>query len=216
MVNRKSQTKEQTVEIANIVNEREQLTRASFKPYLEDGYARLTFTGLEHVDIDYKNGEGETPRMLFGFSCLDVSWEHPKVLGLQADYVFSPDTKFGQLVQLLGYEIPVETNTQKKRFNKKLKYDMTDIFNFIRSKCGYVYTAKLYNPRFKNKETGEYLTDPDTGEILVRKFIWNIDFKTLEPLTDENGLQERDWLASDVTDEAFNKVETDMITNVES
>lgn len=181
--------------------------RRSFEPLLssKDNKARLTFCGVKHSVIEWsKNGkEISKPVMLLAFSCFDVTHENPQVLAITCDYRLSAKNRLGQILTLMGYIFTDETEVvdADDEFGVKQKQtDSTEIFNFFREKCGLVFKAELKPALRKNKTT---------GEKYEAYGLWDIDYKTIEPLMSKTGEQQRDLMASDVSDEDFQNPDID-------
>lgn len=178
----------------------ESLMKRSFEPLFspKDGKARLTFCGVEHSIIEWSdNGKKrEKPVMKLVFSCFDVTHETPANIAITCEYRLSEKNRLGQILTVMGYEFKKETiNVDKDdEFGTRVKHtDPSEIFDFLRSQCGLVFKGNLTVAIRKNK----------TGERVERPGLWDIDYKTLEPKLLKTGEQERDMLASDVSDEDF-------------
>ncbi|NMG11942.1 hypothetical protein [Brasilonema sp. UFV-L1] len=167
----------------------------------KDGKARLTFCGIEHTTITV-NGN-EKPVMRLVFSCLDETHESPQNIAITCDYRLSENNKLGQVLAIMGYEIKksVETVDDDDEYGVKTTIvNPREIFDFFRSKCGLVFKGNLLVATRKDKATGERVPAPG---------LWDIDYKSLTPKL-KNGEQERDMLASDVSDEDFENPEIAM------
>lgn len=184
----------------------EKLMRRSFQPLFspKDGKARLTFCGVEHSVIEWEDDKGEhqKPVMKLAFSCLDVTHEQPQNIGITCDYRLSEKNRLGQILSLMGFEFMDETEIvdEEDEFGTKTKQtNGSEIFDFLREKCGLVFKGTLTVAIRKNK----------AGDRVERPGLWDIDYKSLEPLM-KNGEQLRDMMASDVTDETFENPEIAM------
>lgn len=186
----------------------EALMKRSFEPLFspKDNKARLTFCGVEHSIIEWtKEGKKyEKPVMKLAFSCLDSTHENPQVLAVTCDYRLSEKNRLGQILTIMGYQFKNETVVvdADDEFGAQTKHtNPSEIFDFLRNQCGLVFKANLTVATRKNKTTGEYV--PRSG-------LWDIDYSTLEPKLNKGGVQERDMMASDVTDEDFVNPDIDM------
>ena len=103
----------------------------------------------------------------------------------------------------MGYEFKEETVTvdSDDEFGIQTKQsDPREIFDFLRNKCGLVFKGNLKVAIRKNK----------SSQYVERPGLWDIDYKSLEPKLGKNGEQQRDMLASDITDEDFENPEIAM------
>jgi hypothetical protein len=187
----------------------ESLMKRAFEPLFspKDSKVRLTFCGVEHSIIEWtKEGKKhEKPVMKLAFSCLDSTHENPQVLAVTCDYRLSTNNRLGQVLTIMGFNFAdeVEIIDDEDEFGVKAKQtNPTEIFDFLRGQCGLVFKAGLETASRKNKTT---------GEKYKAYGLWEIDYKTLEPML-KNGVQVRDMMASDVTDEDFVNPEIDMAT----
>lgn len=204
----KSKIQSKNITFKNGKNETaESLMKRSFKPLFspKDNKARLTFCGVEHDLLEWVDSgkKREKPVMKLVFSCFDITHETPANIAITCEYRLSEKNRLGQIVQLMGYEFKEETITidEDDEFGTKTKQtDPREIFDFLRDKCGLVYKGNLTVAIRKNK----------LGERVERPGLWDIDYKSLEPKLDKKGNQERDMLASDITDEDFENPEIAM------
>lgn len=179
----------------------ESLMKRSFEPLFstKDNKARLTFCGAEHSVIEWtKDGKHhEQPKLKLVFSCFDVTHEFPANIAVTCDYRLSEKNRLGQILTIMGYQFKNETVVldEEDEYGSQTKHtNPKEIFDFLRSQCGLVYKANLTVASRKNKTTGEYVQRPG---------LWDIDYKTLEPKLTKTGNQERDMMASDISDEDF-------------
>ena len=179
----------------------ESLMKRSFEPLFsaKDGKARLTFCGVEHSIIEWtKDGKHhEQPKLKLVFSCFDVTHEFPANIAVTCDYRLSEKNRLGQILAIMGYQFKNETVVidADDEFGAQTKHtNPSEIFDFLRSQCGLVFKGNLTVATRKNKTTGEYVPRPG---------LWDIDYKTLEPKLTKAGTQERDMMASDISDEDF-------------
>jgi hypothetical protein len=178
----------------NVVSE--SLIRESFRPLFSriDGTARLTFCGIEHSSITLK-GE-EKPIIRIAFSCLDVTHEAPQIIGITVNYNYSPENKLGKVLELMGFQPikQIDVIDDEDEFGiRETNTNLSEIFDFFRSKVGLVFKGKLIPAKRKNKVTGEYEE---------RKGLWDIVPESLTPRF-KGDEQESDLMPSDITDEAF-------------
>jgi hypothetical protein len=178
----------------------ESLMKRSFEPLFssKDNKARLTFCGVEHSVIEWMdNGKHrEKPVMKLVFSCFDVTHESPANIAVTCEYRLSEKNRLGQILTIMEYEFKRETVNvdEDDEFGKRVKHtEPSEIFDFLRGQCGLVFKGNLTVAIRKNK----------AGERVERAGLWDIDYKTLEPKLSKSGEQERDMLASDVSDEDF-------------
>jgi hypothetical protein len=196
------------VSFKNGKNEKaESLMKRAFEPKLsaKDNKARLTFCGVEHSIIEWtKDGKKhEKPVMKLAFSCLDITHESPQVLAVTCDYRLSSNNRLGQILTIMGFNFTdeVEIIDDEDEFGTKAKQiNPTEIFDFLRGQCGLVFKAGLETASRKNKTT---------GEKYKAYGLWEIAYKTLEPMV-KDGVQLRDMMANDVTDEDFVNPDIDM------
>lgn len=179
----------------------ESLMKCSFEPLFssKDNKARLTFCGAEHSLIKWtKDGiDHEQPKLKLVFSCFDVTHESPANIAITCNYRLSKKSQLGQILTIMGYEFKDETvivDSEDEYGSKTKRNNPKEIFDFLRSQCGLVYKANLTVATRKNKTTGEYVPRPG---------LWDIDYSTLEPKLNKESVQERDMMASDVSDEDF-------------
>jgi hypothetical protein len=195
------------VSFKNGKNEKaESLMKRAFEPLFspKDNKARLTFCGVEHSIIEWtKDGKKyDKPVMKLAFSCLDSTHENPQVLAVTCDYRLSANNRLGQILKIMGFNFTdeVEIIDDEDEFGAKAKQtNPSEIFDFLRSQCGLVFKAGLETASRKNKTT---------GEKYKAYGLWEIDYKTLEPML-KNGVQVRDMMASDVSDDDFVNPEID-------
>lgn len=191
----------------------ESLMKRSFEPLFspKDNKARLTFCGVEHSIIEWsdKGKHREKPVMKLVFSCLDTTHETPINIGVTCEYRLSEKNRLGQILTMMGFEFADETEIvdEDDEFGKrKVQTDGTEIFNFLRGQCGLVFKGNLKPATRKNKTT---------GERYQAYGLWEIEYQTLEPKLTKNGEQERDMLASDITDEDFQNPEIAMTSEID-
>ncbi len=178
----------------NVVSE--SLIRESFQPLFSkiDGTARLTFCGIEHSSITVK-GE-EKPIIRIAFSCLDVTHEAPQIIGITANYNYSPENKLGKVLELMGFQPikQIDVVDEEDEFGiRETNTNLSEIFDFFRSKVGLVFKAQLVPAKRKNKNTEMYEE---------KKGLWDIVPESLTPKF-KGDEQESDLMPSDITDEAF-------------
>ncbi len=199
----------------------ESLMKRSFEPLFspKDGKARLTFCGVEHSVIEWINKKEwddedgkkhqkrkkiEKPVMKLVFSCLDETHESPANIAITCEYRLSENNRLGQVLTLMGYEFEFEKIilNNDDEFGRKTEYktDPKQIFDFLREKCGLVFKGNLTVAIRKNK----------AGEPVERPGLWDIDYKSLEPKLLKTGEQERDMMASDISDGDFENPEIAM------
>ena len=204
----KSKVQSKNLTFKNGKNEvAESLMKRSFKPLFspKDGKARLTFCGVEHDLLEWiDNGKKrEKPVMKLVFSCFDVTHEAPANIAITCEYRLSEQNRLGQILKVMGYEFKEETVTvdSDDEFGIQTKQsDPREIFDFLRNKCGLVFKGNLKVAIRKNK----------SSQYVERPGLWDIDYKSLEPKLGKNGEQQRDMLASDITDEDFENPEIAM------
>ncbi len=184
----------------------ESLMKRSFEPLFspKDNKARLTFCGVEHSIIEWtKDGKKhEKPVMKLVFSCLDTTHESPTNIAITCDYRLSTNNRLGQVLTIMGFTFADENEIidEDDEFGvRKKQTNGSEIFDFLRGQCGLVFKANLETASRKNKTT---------GEKYKAYGLWEIDYKTLEPML-KNGVQLRDMLASDISDEDFENPEID-------
>lgn len=205
----KSKVKNTKVDFKNGKNESaESLMKRSFEPLFsaKDGKARLTFCGVEHSIIEWKKDgkHYEQPKLKLVFSCFDVTHEFPANIAVTCDYRLSEKNRLGQILTIMGYQFKNQTVIvdEEDEFGSQTKHtNPKEIFDFLRNQCGLVFKANLKIATRKNKTTGEYLPRPG---------LWDIDYVSLEPKLNKEGVQERDMMASDVSDEDFENPEIAM------
>jgi hypothetical protein len=203
-----SKVRNTQVSFKNGKNEKaESLMKRSFEPLFspKDGKARLTFCGVEHSVIEWTdNGKDRIkPVIKLVFSCFDVTHESPANIAVTCEYRLSEKNRLGQILTVMGYEFKKETVNidDDDEFGTRVKHtDPSEIFDFLRGQCGLVFKGNLAVPIRKNK----------AGERVERVGLWDIDYKTLELKLLKTGEQERDMLASDISDEDFEKPEIEM------
>jgi hypothetical protein len=203
-----SKVRNTQVSFKNGKNEKaESLMKRSFEPLFspKDGKARLTFCGVEHSVIEWTdNGKDRIkPVIKLVFSCFDVTHESPANIAVTCEYRLSEKNRLGQILTVMGYEFKKETVNidNDDEFGTRVKHtDPSEIFDFLRGQCGLVFKGNLAVPIRKNK----------AGERVERVGLWDIDYKTLELKLLKTGEQERDMLASDISDEDFEKPEIEM------
>jgi hypothetical protein len=185
----------------------ESLMKRAFEPLFspKDGKARLTFCGAEHSLIEWekKGKDHEKPVLKLVFSCLDVTHEMPVNIAVTCEYRLSEKNRLGKILSLMGFVLTDETEVidEDDEFGVKTKQaNPTEIFDFLRGQCGLVFKGSLQRPTKKDKVT---------GERYELKGLWEIVPDSLEPIM-KNGKQLRDMLASDVSDDAFEKPEINM------
>jgi hypothetical protein len=188
----------------------ESLMKRSFEPQFspKDGKARMTFCGVEHSLIEWdKNGKHyEKPVMKLAFSCLDTTHESPQVLAITCDYRLSRNNRLGKVLAIMGFTFVDETEVvdSDDEYGVKAKQaNPTEIFDYLRGQCGLVFKACLEPATRKNKTT---------GEKYKANGLWDITYESLEPKLLKNGEQERDMMASDISDEDFENPDIDMET----
>ncbi|NJM22997.1 MAG: hypothetical protein HC907_32075 [Richelia sp. SM1_7_0] len=188
----------------------ESLIKRSFEPLFspKDGKARLTFCGVEHSVIEWTdNGKHrEKPVMKLVFSCFDVTHESPANIAITCEYRLSEKNRLGQILTIIGYEFADKNEIvdEDDEFGTRVKHtDPSEIFDFLRGQCGLVFKGNLTVAIRKNK----------TGEYVERPGLWDIDYKTLQPKLLKTGEQERDMLASDISDEDFENPEIAMASD---
>jgi hypothetical protein len=175
----------------------ESLIRESFQPLFskKDGTARLTFCGIEHDSLTYEGQE--KPIIRIAFSCLDITHDAPQIIAITANYNYSPENKLGKVLKLMGFE-PIKSTEiidEDDEFGtRETTTNLSEIFDFFRSKAGLVYKGKLKTAVTFNKRTNQYEK---------RKGLWNIDIESLTPKLLKNGSQETDLMPSDITDKTF-------------
>lgn len=187
-------------------NVSESLIRESFQPHFSriDGTVRLTFCGIEHSTLTYKGVE--KPIIRIAFSCLDVTHEAPQIIGITANYNYSPENKLGKVLALMGFQATTKTEIIDKddEFGiVETTSNLGEIFDFFRSKAGLVFKAKLIPVLRENKITKEWEE---------AKGLWNIALESLVPKI-KNGEQESDLMPSEIADETFQNPEIAMADN---
>lgn len=176
----------------------ESLMKQAFEPLFsaKDGKVRLTFCGVEHSTITLKaTGEQKTIIRL-AFSVFDVTHEAPQTIGITCDYRLSEKNKLGQVLSIMGYQFEKESIVvdSDDEFGIKTKQnDVKQVFDFLRAQCGLVFKGSLKPVIKTNQKTGETY---ESG-------LWEIDYPTLEPKLNKAGVQERDMMSGDVSDEDF-------------
>lgn len=190
----------------------EALIRHSFEPLLspKDSKARLTFCGVEHSIIEWsdRGNHQEKPVMKLVFSCLDITHEMPVNIAVTCDYRISENNRLGLILSIMGYEFKKETISvdEDDEYGIKTKHsEAKEIFDFLRAQCGLVFKGNLTVAKRKDKQTGEYIE---------RQGLWDVAYKTLEPKM-KNDSQERDMMASDVTDEMFENPDISMASETD-
>lgn len=187
-------------------NTAESLMKRSFEPLFsaKDGKCRLTFCGVEHSIIEWVKDSKkiEKPVMKLAFSCLDTTHEAPQTIAITCDYRLSPNNKLGTVLKLMGFKFTDESEVidTDDEFGVKAKQtNPTEIFDFMREQCGLVFKGGLKPATRKNKTT---------GERYEAKGLWEIVPDSIEPML-KNGVQLRDMLASDISDEDFENPDID-------
>ena len=176
----------------------ESLMRQSFEPLFspKDNKARLTFCGVEHSIITLKKTGEQKPVIKLAFSCFDVTHEAPQVIAITCDYRVSKTNTLGQVLSMMGYQFEhdIAVIDEDDEYGTKTKQNnIREIFDFLRGQCGLVFKGKLFHPFKENKKTNEW----------YESSLWNIDHKTLEAKLTKAGTQERDMMASDISDDDF-------------
>jgi|GEM_PF-1756741 hypothetical protein len=191
----------------------EALLKQSFEPLFspKDGKARLTFCGVEHSLLEWEENRQhkEAPVMKLVFSVLDITHEAPTTIALTCNYRLSERNLLGKVLKTMGYEFKKESTVIDEDDEFGVRTDIAnpaEIFDFLRAQCGLVYKANLTVALRKDKTTGQKVERPG---------LWDIDASTLEPKMLKNGEQERDMMASDISDEDFQNPEIAMASEAQ-
>jgi hypothetical protein len=175
----------------------EMLLKRSFEPLLspKDNKARLTFVGYQHSILEWKkDGEQITkPVLKLVFSVLDRTHENPANIAITCDYRYNPNNRLGVTLAAMGFELEETTEVVDEDDDEYgIRVNTLDsqmLFDFLRQKCGTVYKALL---RTVSR------TDKQTGEKKEAKGLWEIDFTSIEPLMNKDGVQKRDTTADEI------------------
>jgi hypothetical protein len=175
----------------------EMLLKRSFEPLLspKDNKARLTFVGYQHSILEWKkDGEQVTkPVLKLVFSVLDRTHESPANIAITCDYRYNPNNRLGMTLAAMGFELEETTEVVDEDDDEYgIRVNTLDsqmLFDFLRQRCGTVYKALL---RTVSR------TDKQTGEKREAKGLWEIDFTSIEPLMNKDGVQKRDTTADEL------------------
>ncbi|MBG1265501.1 hypothetical protein [Nostoc sp. WHI] len=154
----------------------EQELKRSFIPLTsnKDGKSQLTFGGYKHSVNKYDN-----PYLRIVFSCLDVTHQNPKNIGINASYSYSESNLLGKLLKTMGYVHKIETVIvdETDEFGYKVDENLNDIYDFLDSQRGLLFKGSLFQK-------------PD-------KVFYELDVLTLEQILDKQGNQKRAYEAVD-------------------